>query len=109
MKKPTFAVRQSRWVLAHCPCTGKEVVGSGWNQHFSIPNGQASWWFCPACAGWHIVMVNDPLLLEIDYSPVTLVNLPKETRPIRPTSSIMFIKKHEPKFLPEYFWAKWEL
>jgi len=45
---------QGKWVLSYCPSTGDEVVGSGWNKRFSTPTGQATWWHCPSCGGWHI-------------------------------------------------------
>jgi len=43
------------WILAYCPSTQEEVVGSGWYQEFSVADGQASWWRCPACCGWHVL------------------------------------------------------
>lgn len=57
MEKASISGKQSQWVLASCPNTGEEVVGSGWNRQFSTPDGQASWWYCPSCGGWHVMRV----------------------------------------------------
>lgn len=43
-----------RWVLADCPNTGEEVIGSGWQREISILNTESMWWYCPACGGWHV-------------------------------------------------------
>lgn len=44
----------NRWVLADCPNTGEEVVGSSWREKISVLNTDALWWYCPACGGWHV-------------------------------------------------------
>jgi len=48
------SVPSNRWVLADCPNTGEEVVGSGWQKEISVLDAQAMWWYCPACGGWHV-------------------------------------------------------
>jgi hypothetical protein len=102
MGKPIFAVRQSRWILARCPCNGEEVVGSGWHKSFSLPSGYGSWWYCPACFGWHVVMGLDSSPEEKWQDPEGLGDQFIEKRSIKPTSGIIFIRKHEANFLPEY-------
>lgn len=42
------------WVWTSCPSTHEEVVGSGSYQQFSVPDGYVTWWYCPACQGWHV-------------------------------------------------------
>ena len=93
----SFAVRQNRWILACCPCSGEEVVGSGWHKSFSLPNGEASWWYCPACYGWHVVMGDEALV-----PPGEPVDHAQTKQSIKPSSGVFFIKKHEAKFLPDY-------
>ncbi len=44
--------------LTNCPKTGKQVVVHEQNC-FMIPDGKASWWYCPACGGWHVVVIED--------------------------------------------------
>ena len=46
---------ESRWVLARCPGTGDEVVGSGWDKQFVTTEGEVTWWRCPSCEGWHVM------------------------------------------------------
>ena len=59
MNNLLFVREQNHWVLTCCPSTGDEVVGSGWEKNFSPPVGQARWWKCPACDGWHIMTEKD--------------------------------------------------
>jgi len=40
---------------AYCPQTGKRV-GQQIGEKFLLPGGQATWWHCPACGGWHVTM-----------------------------------------------------
>jgi hypothetical protein len=42
----------------HCPTTARQVVANDMKP-YSIPGGQAIWWHCPACQGWHIQMTDD--------------------------------------------------
>ena len=46
--------KQDRWVWASCPSTGEEVVGSSWQEELIVPDAHATWWYCPACHGWHV-------------------------------------------------------
>jgi hypothetical protein len=39
----------------HCPAISKQV-SAGERQQFSIPGGLATWWHCPECRGWHVVV-----------------------------------------------------
>jgi hypothetical protein len=39
----------------YCPKTGKQVGQQG-GQNFLLPGGQATWWHCPACGGWHVIL-----------------------------------------------------
>ena len=59
MDNLSFIKEQNHWVLTSCPSTGDEVVGSGWEKNFTTPVGQARWWKCPACDGWHIMTEYD--------------------------------------------------
>lgn len=59
MSKLTISTEYQKWILTNCPSTGDEVVGSGWNQQFSTPGGQATWWQCPSCGGWHITNLSN--------------------------------------------------
>ena len=38
-----------------CSATGRQVTVQSWQQ-FPIPGGQAMWWQCPDCLGWHVVI-----------------------------------------------------
>jgi len=40
---------------SYCPQTGK-LVGKQDGQRFLLPGGQAIWWHCPACGGWHVIV-----------------------------------------------------
>ena len=50
--------KHSQWVLTYCPNTNKEVIGQVWKR-FPVFEKQMIWWRCPACNGWHIMMVTD--------------------------------------------------
>ncbi len=54
------SLREKHWILTCCPRTGEEVVGSSQSKTLPIPGGQALWWFCPACCGWHLKMIREP-------------------------------------------------
>lgn len=38
--------------VSTCPATG-HITRRDTGQPFAIPNGQATWWHCSACGGWH--------------------------------------------------------
>ena len=40
-------------ILTSCPVTGVQAKKLTENR-IVIPNGQANWWHCSACQGWHI-------------------------------------------------------
>jgi hypothetical protein len=44
--------------LVYCPVIREQVMANG-RKHFSIPGGQATWWHCPECQGWHVVIDKD--------------------------------------------------
>ncbi len=52
LPQPTF------YVLDTCPKTGKMVERIE-QDAFDIPNGEARWWQCSACSGWHVSVAND--------------------------------------------------
>jgi hypothetical protein len=54
LPKPTFHV------LGSCPVTGK-LAERQESDLFSIPQGQAVWWKCSACNGWHASIMEDGL------------------------------------------------
>ncbi len=60
MRKQLSTTSKKHWVLAHCPKTGEEVVGSSW--HTSLLNLEALplWFYCPACKSWHIKKLSRP-------------------------------------------------
>jgi hypothetical protein len=39
--------------VAHCPVANQQVT-AGPSKQISFPGGQAIWWQCPLCQGWHI-------------------------------------------------------
>jgi len=47
--------QQLRKSDAYCPQTGT-WVGKQTGQKFLLPGGQAIWWHCPACGGWHVIV-----------------------------------------------------
>ena len=53
MKSLTPSSEESSWILALCPDTGDEVVGSRWHKQLTPDHRQGGWWHCPACDGWH--------------------------------------------------------
>lgn len=38
-----------------CPLTKMSVEKSNC-QTFAIPEGQATWWYCSDCGGWHLIL-----------------------------------------------------
>ena len=40
-------------ILIDCPVTGKPAQKLA-EISVDIPNGQANWWHCSACGGWHL-------------------------------------------------------
>jgi len=41
--------------ILFCPQTRKKVKNNDF-QILAVPGGQAIWWHCPACRGWHVIM-----------------------------------------------------
>ena len=41
--------------ITYCPSTKISVEKSDY-QNFATPDGQATWWRCSACGGWHLIM-----------------------------------------------------
>ena len=39
-----------------CPSTG-QITRRSEGKTFTIPNGQAVWWRCSACGGWHTTLL----------------------------------------------------
>ncbi len=42
--------------LTYCPTINKRVIANDW-MRISVSNVQATWWHCPMCAGWHVLML----------------------------------------------------
>lgn len=40
-------------VMTRCPTTNKMAIRSD-RDPLSVPGGQATWWRCSACKGWHV-------------------------------------------------------
>lgn len=53
----TYYTTDLHQVKPHCPITGEEVRKDHWTIFVSQDN-QVSWWHCPVCYGWHILMTN---------------------------------------------------
>ncbi|MDX1523394.1 MAG: hypothetical protein R3264_17345, partial [Anaerolineae bacterium] len=58
--------------------------GRGWQGSFPVADGQASWWNCPACRGWHVVVVQPGRQPGSQHDPVTLV---QGMEPLKPAMS----------------------
>ena len=43
-------------VSAYCPITQKWTIVATQKGYFSMPGGQARWWSCEECQGWHVMM-----------------------------------------------------
>lgn len=54
-QKSTQKLKVLRSIL--CPQKAKFIVVEISNQ-FIVPNGQASWFRCEACQGWHVLIDN---------------------------------------------------
>jgi hypothetical protein len=78
MQELTFEVRQRRWILAYCPRDGEEVIGSSLDEVFVIPDGKASWWYCPACHGWHVMIASDELNNCHPFNNVGIIELEQD-------------------------------
>lgn len=53
----TNAKGKSHSLVGFCPNTEKWLPIADSNQRFfSIPGGQATWWHCSKCWGWHILI-----------------------------------------------------
>jgi hypothetical protein len=48
--------KENRLVSACCPITQQWTIVENRKAYFSIPGGQASWWYCEECHGWHILV-----------------------------------------------------
>jgi hypothetical protein len=44
---------QSKRLTLHCPGSCQSVRADKKKQ-ISVPGGQATWWHCPECLGWHV-------------------------------------------------------
>jgi hypothetical protein len=42
-------------ILIECPVTGEPAKKLA-EKCVQIPNGQANWWCCSACQGWHLTV-----------------------------------------------------
>lgn len=118
MQKLTFVVQQGRWILAHCPRDGEEVVGSGLAEVFAIPDGEASWWYCPACQGWHVLInsyetnnchnLNNGGLTEKEHrtDPIPLRDELKAIEATRPVTAVGLTPTYNTTSLWEYLWPR---
>ena len=64
IEKNTKNVQQALFSAARtCPMTGQHTKREE-GSTFTIPDGQATWWRCSACGGWHasIIGSDDNLL-----------------------------------------------
>lgn len=52
-KKVETGTETRSQILIRCPVTGEQAKKLTENC-IVIPNGQANWWHCSACRGWHI-------------------------------------------------------
>jgi len=49
---------QNSQAIGQCPIANQQIA-TGPSKQISFPGGQATWWQCPACQGWHIVTLNE--------------------------------------------------
>ena len=47
------AIEPNLRVVTRCPATDKLAIRSD-RDPLSVPGGQATWWHCSACKGWHV-------------------------------------------------------
>ena len=52
-------------VSAYCPITHKWTVVTKRKAYFSIPGGQARWWYCEECQGWHIMIKQEDQITSV--------------------------------------------
>ena len=45
-------------VMVRCPSTHKMAIRSD-KDPLNVPGGQATWWRCSACKGWHVSIEDD--------------------------------------------------
>jgi hypothetical protein len=45
--------------VLQCPIIHQPVKVNEWKQ-LSIPGGQATWWHCPECLNWHVLVGGGP-------------------------------------------------
>ncbi len=55
--KPNSVKLAPKQQIAFCPNI-KRSVPITQLKYFSISNGQAGWWHCPVCQGWHVQINN---------------------------------------------------
>jgi len=44
-----------RQFASRCPTTGQAVVSADW-KYFGAFGEPITWWLCPACHGWHVLV-----------------------------------------------------
>jgi hypothetical protein len=49
---------QNARTLIHCPVTCNQVAANA-SKQFPVPGGQAIWYHCPECLGWHVFVGED--------------------------------------------------
>ena len=47
--------QQTLQTLIYCPATDEKVRTSDWEQ-FHFLTGQITWWYCPTCRDWHVML-----------------------------------------------------
>lgn len=52
------ALKLSFQVMTHCPATNRLTIRDD-KEPLEVPGGQATWWRCSACNGWHVVVEDD--------------------------------------------------
>ncbi len=59
-QKAKSASYNSPEITADCPVTNQQLRINIW-EYFKVPGGQATWWKCPSCHGWHALVVDAQL------------------------------------------------
>lgn len=54
----TEVTHQNDWLLTTCPTTMERVTGYV-RRGVSLPTMEAVWWHCPACEGWHVIILEE--------------------------------------------------
>ena len=49
---------QSSTANVHCPISERQVT-AGQSKRIVFPGGQATWWHCPVCQGWHLITLTE--------------------------------------------------